>query len=94
MIFPPGITFSSRPQLAKIEHGHLIYEKLLKLIYYTFWVCWVLSVGWCITIVHMLVVNCVFMGYTANQHKKLQYIGSTETGIWVLLACGKSNEST
>lgn len=57
--FPPGITFFPQPQLVKIEHGHLIYGKLLKLIYYTFWACWVVSVGWCITIVHMLVVNYV-----------------------------------
>ena len=58
--FPPWhIFFISQPQLAKIERGHLVYGKLLKLIYYTFWACWVVSVGWCITIVHILVVNCV-----------------------------------
>lgn len=55
---PLAYLFFSQLQLAKM-HGHLICGKLLRLIYYTFWVCWVVSVGWCITIVHMLVVNCV-----------------------------------
>lgn len=53
------------------------------------------SVGW--VVYYYCAYACCqlcFMGYTANQHKKLQYIGSTETGILVLLARGNSNGST
>lgn len=94
MIFPPWHNFFSpaaigqdrawTSNLWKALEAHLLY--LLGLLG---------SVGW--VVYYYCAYACCqlcFMGYTANQHKKLQYIGSTETGIWVLLACGNSNEST